>query len=145
MILNPLPNSPIVTQKFGERPEVYKPFGLAGHNGLDQRAKSGTPIYAPFEGVLTVFNEGDKGYGLYVKITKPNVEVTLAHLEKVTVKSGQMVYLGDQIGLTDNTGFSSAAHSHLTLKFLKDGKILNYDNGYKGAVDPLPYLINWIK
>lgn len=154
MIINPIQNTgvlksewvqvrPRITQKFGLNPGIYKQFGLDGHNGLDYGVPVGTLIHAPIEGIVTVGNEGTKGYGTYVKIRKDNLEVTLGHLSSVSVHTGTKVYLGDIIAKSGNTGFSTGPHLHITVKSIKDGKVLNSDNGYKGAIDPLPLIINW--
>lgn len=155
MILHPLQNQgifansvwiqrrPYITQSFGARPDFYKQFGHKGHNGVDYRAVVGTPLFAPFEGKIKVYNQGTKGYGLYVEVIKDNLKVILAHLSEVLVADGDSVRLGQVIALTGNTGLSSAPHLHMTLKFLKNGKIMNADNGYSGAVDHGKYLLTW--
>jgi murein DD-endopeptidase MepM/ murein hydrolase activator NlpD len=64
-----------------------------------------------------------------------------AHLSKNLVEVGQCVSAGDLIGLSGNTGNSSGAHLHLTLKH-EDA----YEHGemYQGypynIIDPTPYL-----
>ena len=85
MILCPIQNKwiqlrPYITQEFGKNPQVYSQFGLKGHNGIDLRAKVGTPLFAPFEGKVKAGNQGDKGYGKYIRIYKDNLEVILGHL-----------------------------------------------------------------
>jgi hypothetical protein len=65
------------------------------------------------------------------------------HLEKVLVKAGDKIKQGQIIGLADNTGkYTTGSHLHFGLKFLKNGKVENYYNGYFGAVDPAPYFAN---
>jgi len=155
MILCPLANKgsligsvwvqrrPYITQEFGKRPEVYKLFGMAGHNGLDFRAATGTSIFSPIEGKVKVINQGDKGYGLHVQIEKGNLRVILAHLSKVLIEDGQLVYFGQKIALSGNTGFSSAPHLHVTVKRLADGGVLKSDNGYGGAFDFSALMLTW--
>jgi len=133
--------NPRVTQEFGERPSVYKQFGLKGHNGIDfthpQREKTvGTPVYSVSEGKASVVNQGSKGYGLYVRITNDKHEFTYAHLSKAFVGNGANVKVGDKLGDMGNTGFSSGPHLHFGIREVENGKIKNYDNGYKGAIDP---------
>lgn len=156
MILLPLQNGaalkdgvwiqtrPVITQGFGERPAVYAQFGLKGHNGIDLRAETGTPIYAPFEGIAHIHDEGDKGYGKYIKITKDGLEFTIAHLSQFLIQDGQKVYMGDRIALSGGTGFVTAPHFHGTMKRLNEkGQVLDYDNGFKGAIDWLALAITW--
>lgn len=156
MILCPIQNAPVlegqiwtqkkpvITQGFGARPEVYKQFGLAGHNGIDLRAKSGTPLYAPFEGVVEIGNQGASGYGKYIKITKPGLSLLLGHLSDFKVENGQKVHMGELIALSGGTGFSTAPHLHLTPKKLdKNGKVLDAGNGFSGAFDISSLIVTW--
>lgn len=154
MILSPLQNKgilltnwvqrrPHVTQNFGARPEVYKQFGMNGHNGLDFRAKTGTPLYSPIEGVIKVINQGSKGYGLHVQIDKDNLRIVLAHLSHVYVSTGDRVYFGSKIALSGNTGFSTAPHLHMTVKRLDNGEVLSSSNGFQGAVRFSHFLLSW--
>ena len=164
MLLCPLQNSaiisaggwmqsrPVITQVFGARPDVYSQFGLKGHNGVDLRAKTPTPIFASFDGKVKVKDDGDKGYGLHIRIRSAasRREVVLGHLSSVRVKDGEEVHLGDFLGTTGNSGFSSAAHLHFGFRRLipnnKDvftWEVLDYDNGYNGWIDPTEWIITW--
>lgn len=134
---------PRITQKFGERPEVYKQFGHKGHNGVDFGPNGNETIYAPFTGVATVLDQGSAGYGLHIKITDDEKECVLGHLSEVLIKNGTKVYMGDKVGKMGSTGFSTAKHLHFGLKYLANGKVVSPNNGYKGSVDPLPFLITW--
>lgn len=130
-----------VNQFFAENPDSYKPFGLAGHEGLDLFAMSGANIYAAAAGVVTQ-SEHPNGhpYGLQVRLKhEANGKVfhtIYAHLSETRVRKDQVVSAGDLIGLADNTGNSFGSHLHLTLKI--DGA---QTPGYPaGIVDPWPYL-----
>jgi len=160
MILSPLQNTavftslwiqkrPHITQKFGERPSVYRMFNLDGHNGLDLRCKVGTPLFAPIGGKVKIGNS-PSGYGLYIKIRGGTKQIVLAHLSDVLVKDGDYVHAGDKIAESGNTGFSSGPHLHLGMKELIRGqedifdwKVKNRDNGFNGAIDMRPYVITW--
>lgn len=126
---------PHITQKFGENPQVYRQFGMDGHNGLDLRAKEGSPLFSPIEGVASIGNQGDNGYGKFIIIKKDNLSVTIAHLSEFKIVDGQKVYMGQLIGLTGNTGFSTAPHLHVTVKKYVNDKLLDANNGYNGAID----------
>jgi len=151
MIISPIQNNttlgvqtkPKITQRFGENAAAYKKFGYNGHEGLDMRAAIGTKLYAPIEGKVEVLDSGDKAYGLHVKITNDRLRVILAHLSEVSVQTGQFVPLGEQIGLSGNSGNSQAPHLHVTLQKMKDGKVSEPKNGYGGAFDFQPYIIYW--
>lgn len=155
MILSPLQNTaflktdwiqvrPHITQEFGENPQIYEQFGLKGHNGIDFRAKVGVDLFAPIEGIAKVQNQSSSGYGLNIRIFKDNLEIIMAHLSKTFVSEGQKVFLGDKIGKTGNTGFSTGPHLHFSMRFRDDNnKIVNYNNGYFGWIDPKKYLLCW--
>src|SRR3989338_1393803 len=98
MIFCPLPGRPLVTQGFGQNPESYATFGLAGHNGIDFGVPAGTTVYAPHDGIAKVTDEGSSGYGLSVTIEDAKRRSILAHLESTTVVTGQSIYQGDPIG-----------------------------------------------
>lgn len=164
MLLSPLQNTaklfsqvwlqerPVITQMFGKNPTMYKPFGLNGHNGTDFRCKVGTPLFAPCDGVAIVRNDGKAGYGLHIKIRSKHGarEVVLGHMSKIVITDGAEVNMGQYVGDSGNTGFSTAQHLHLGLRFLvpstkkiTEWSVRDYNNGYLGWVDPLPHLITW--
>lgn len=128
-----------VSQKFGARPEVYKQFGLAGHDGLDFACPTGTQLISPFDGIIiSVKNSGKYGYGLHVKIwNKKNACVLYGHMKSVSVRLWQSVKAGQLIGLSDNTGFSTGSHLHLGLcKTNLLGYRINTNNGFLGWINP---------
>lgn len=156
MIINPLQNTanrtasgdweqvrPYITQHFGERPGVYKQFGMDGHNGTDFRARTPIPVFAPISGKVEC-KKSDKGYGWHIIISGEEKQVILAHLSEFKIKDGSVVHMGDKVGLTGNTGFSSAPHLHMSFKKLdQQGNVLNHNNGYKGSIDVEKYIICW--
>jgi murein DD-endopeptidase MepM/ murein hydrolase activator NlpD len=157
-----------ITQRFGERPWYYKKYGLAGHNGLDLRCKTGTPFYAMLPGIWTSLTErswryvrpwnpqGWYGYGaawrLYFNESNGRgKELTFAHLQNRQMKKndGKNLPLYDQnthsrilLAQTDNTGDSTGPHLHIGLRQLVNGAVEHYGNGFKGSIDPLPWLKN---
>lgn len=144
---------PVVTQKFGLNPQIYGQFGMDGHNGIDFRATVGTPVFASHDGQVTKVSKDPNGYGWHVRIRSKSHsrETIYAHLSRIDVTRGQHVGMGDVIGLTGNTGFSTGPHLHFGLRRLINGggtpleswKIENYDNGYYGWIDPIDYLITF--
>lgn len=144
-----------VTQEFGvdfRDPKtgklVYASMGLKAHNGVDFRTR-----YFSLDGILghgkclaardgqieTVrFDKG--GYGTHIRLRHTDGGLTIyGHLSKVLVTVGQRVVEGEQIGVTGNTGLSSAPHLHFEYR----PKDLDVNNGYFGAVDPMPLLLNY--
>jgi len=82
------------------------------HQGQDITIKSGSPILAPADGIVKrAYYAG--GFGNHIKLDHGNGYTTLfAHLSRINVKHGQKVKRGDVIGLTGNTGRSTAPHLH---------------------------------
>lgn len=159
MVLCPLQNEgilrrdwvqkrPYITQKFGLNPDVYSQFGLDGHNGTDFRCKIGTPVFAPIDGKVKI-KKSEHGYGWHIKLRGGDREVVLGHLSKFNVIDGQYVHMGDNIGLTGNTGFSTGEHLHFGLRRLKKGKdifkcdVKNNNNGFFGYEDVEKYMITF--
>lgn len=132
-----------ITQKFGERPEYYKKYGMNGHNGIDFRTKFwDSPMgrrycvaVADGEVSAVVLTPGS-GYGNHVKIRHSDGSETLyAHLNRSYVFKGQKVKQGERIALTNNTGDSSAAHLHFGYKPANP----NQGNGFLGSEDPIKF------
>jgi uncharacterized protein YgiM (DUF1202 family) len=135
-------DSQIITQYFGENPQIYAAFNQAGHEGLDFAAPVGANIYACADGEVFAVQQPSDGnaYGLHVRIrhTADNREyhTVYAHLSRVSVSVGRVIKAGDLIGLAGETGHTYGPHLHLTLKLI--GALTP---GYPiGVVDPLPYL-----
>jgi len=155
MLLCPLKGAPRVSQKFGENPEMYDQFGLTAHDGQDYGVPVGTPVYAPMDGIVKVKDSKGKGYGLHVRIRNSfkALEVVLAHLNEVKVKDGDKVMMGDLIGLSGNSGYSTGPHLHEGMRRLieKEGgsiwqwAVRDYSNGYFGYFDHSKFIINWNK
>ena len=153
-IAGSISSGPRLVQHFGERPEVYKQFGLKGHSGLDYTGPvkgALVPIYSPIRGVVAeIGNQGTAGYGLFIRLRSLDMddqgrkqEVVLAHLSDVSkkLKLNMYVPLYDEIGRMGNTGFSTGPHLHWGLRFLNSfNAVLNYDNGFKGYVDFEPFV-----
>lgn len=129
-----------VTQFFGENLNpLYAQLGLKGHNGLDFACPNRTPVLSAHDGfVLQVFDETNtsvtKGYGVYIS-TEEGWFTVYWHMLSVAVKQGETVKAGQPLGYSDNTGQSTGPHLHFGLyPFPRE------NNGYGGAIDPLPYL-----
>ena len=117
----PWPTEGIFTSEFGAR------WGR-NHNGIDIAAKTGTPIYAPCNGVVT-FSGVRNGYGNYVTIDHgAGYVTTYAHMNKACVTEGMILRQGDLIGEIGTTGRVTGAHLHFEI--LLNGEF----------VDPMDYI-----
>jgi len=93
------------------------------HNGIDLKAKTGTPVYATIVGEV-IFAGKEGGYGNLIKIkNNRGYETRFAQLQDIHVTVGEKVTFNTQIGSVGNTGASTGPHLHYEL--LKDGKYIN--------------------
>jgi len=117
------PVSAKITSKFGYRTDPKTGKQNAFHNGIDLSVPIGTPIKSPMDGVVSLVNSGGDG-GNQIVIRHTNGYFTgYAHLSKQLVKKGDTVKRGDVIGLSGNTGKSTAPHLHLTMTDPSGAKI----------------------
>lgn len=130
------------SQVFGARPEYYKQFKidgvpLKGHEGIDFPTPVGSRITAVDDGnVAEVANQGEVGYGKYIKVVHSWGETVYAHLEEQWVTVGQRVGQGEVIGRTGDTGNADGAHLHFGLRV----KPFNRQDGWGGYSNPALYL-----
>lgn len=93
------------------------------HNGIDFAAAWASPITATGDGVVK-FAGTRAGFGRVVEINHGNGFITrYAHMNRITVKTGQKVKLHDKIGELGNSGRSTGPHVHYEILF--KGKPLN--------------------
>jgi len=139
-----------VSQDFGYIGRLqyqYDKWGLIGHNGLDIVLYSGDGIFAShdsevFEGTGTDVNGG---IGIVLWNKEGQFKTIYWHNLTNLVKIVEKVKAGDLIAYGDSTGFSTSSHLHYGFKLTDaKGQTINKDNGYKGAVDPAPYLTDEI-
>jgi len=86
------------------------------HPGLDIAVPVGTQVRA--SGGATVNQIGDDPeYGLYVLLDHPEGYQTMyGHLSRIIVTDGQNVEAGELIGLSGNSGRSTAPHLHFEIR-----------------------------
>jgi murein DD-endopeptidase MepM/ murein hydrolase activator NlpD len=87
------------------------------HIGLDYACRSGDPIYASDNGVVTIAG-WNGGYGILVEVNHGNGFVTrYGHFSDLVVGCGQPVYQGQLLGYCGSTGWSSGAHLHFETRY----------------------------
>jgi len=115
-VVNPIVSG-VVTSKFGPASDPFNKGKTRNHHGLDIKAPTGTPIYAPADGVIraaTELYDGKPAYGTVVIIeTEGWTKTMFAHLDAATVEEGQWVAKGTQIATVGNTGKSTGPHVHI--------------------------------
>jgi murein DD-endopeptidase MepM/ murein hydrolase activator NlpD len=108
------------------------------HQGQDLAAASGTPVVAPYRGVVTAVQYQARGAGRYVVIDGEDYDYVFMHLRtgSIVVREGERVRTGQAIGEVGSTGESSGPHLHFELW---EGAW--YDGGH--PIDPLALLQQW--
>jgi len=113
-----------VTQLFGDtdfsrtHPGAYNGNG---HNGVDFAASVGTPVKAAGSGEVVNVGNTDTvcpgaSYGKWILIEHGNGLTSLyAHLSLIKVSTGQTVGVGQIIGYSGNSGYTTGPHLHLGL------------------------------
>jgi murein DD-endopeptidase MepM/ murein hydrolase activator NlpD len=106
--------------------------GIRAHEGIDIRAKRGTPVIAAENGFVTQTGTNNLG-GKIVFLTSMGSPYSLyyAHLDSQLVSVGARVLKGDTLGLVGNTGNAITTTPHLHLGIYSRGS---------GAVNPLPFI-----
>lgn len=115
----PLRGKIIMTSPYGQRSRGF-------HNGVDLVLSTGTfgaPIYAPLSGTIKSNYFDDRG-GFQLVLDSGYARFGFAHLkEKSNLKVGTKVTKGQIIGYLGNTGTSTGAHLHFTLRL--NGQIVD--------------------
>lgn len=112
----PTPGYYYITSGYGYRwGRLHKGVDIAGSNIY------GTPIVAAADGVVSLVDYNDGGYGYYVMINHGNNGgnnyVTLyAHMSSQAAYVGQKVSAGDVIGYVGSTGRSTGPHCHFEIR-----------------------------
>ncbi|MCL1696246.1 peptidoglycan DD-metalloendopeptidase family protein [Lysinibacillus sp. BPa_S21] len=134
-------NCPVVnarlTSKFGWR-DIGR--GKEWHQGVDLASPTAglkVPVYASAGGEV-VWAAPLSSYGNSVRIIHivngKTYETNYAHLDKITVKKGQRVKQGEQIGIMGNTGGSFGVHLHFEIH---NGR---YAPSQPNAIDPMKWI-----
>lgn len=99
---------------FGE----LSPVRDHAHNGIDLAFPQGTTLRSVSEGVVEAIRDyGAKNIGKGIVIrTDDGVRHIYGHLSEIGVVKGQHIHPGQVIGLTGNTGHSTAAHLHFGIQ-----------------------------
>jgi hypothetical protein len=133
-----------VIQPFGVNYlDFYKQWGLKGHPGIDFRARHGCPVRAAHGGEVTFSQQGaDGGVGVEIWDRLNKIKTFYYHHKTNNVVKGDIVKAGQIIALADNTGkYTTGDHEHFEVYHVDaNGNTLNTNNGFRGSVDPAPYL-----
>lgn len=88
-----------------------------GHPGFDIALAEGSTVVASDTGTVTFAGWNIYGFGNLIVVNHGNgYETFYAHLNGISVVPGQVVYQGNVIGSTGNTGNSSGPHIHFEIR-----------------------------
>ena len=111
-----------------------------GHQGQDILANCRKPVVAARPGRVRYVDYQASGAGNYAVIKGKKFDYVYMHmLKKPSVREGERVDAGEQIGLVGSTGRSTACHLHFEM-WKKPG-------WYRGGslANPSPFLRRWDK
>lgn len=120
----------VVTSGYGGRnaPKTSGGYGSSNHDGIDIGGTGGNlngqAAGSIGGGNVTEVGYDENGYGNYVVVDHGNGYTSLyGHLQKATVKQGETVSAGQQVGVIGSTGNSSGPHLHLRVR--KNGQSID--------------------
>lgn len=114
----------VISSYFGPRKDPISGIS-SNHKGIDLACPKGTSVKAAMKGTVAAAGWSNL-YGNYVILNHEDGYQTLyGHMSKISVKRGQVINQGSQVGLVGSTGYSTGNHLHFTV----------YKNGT--PVDPL--------
>ncbi|QRR02180.1 peptidoglycan DD-metalloendopeptidase family protein [Dyadobacter sandarakinus] len=106
--------------------------GARLHEGIDIKAKRGTPVVACEQGFVTQTGTNNLGGKVvFVSSLQSPYSLYYAHLDSQLVVTGTRVARGDTLGLVGNTGNAITTTPHLHFGIYARGS---------GAVNPLPFI-----
>lgn len=90
------------------------------HQGIDLRAYF-EPVYAIMDGLVEKAGYDERS-GFFIQlIHPPSITSSYAHLSEMKVKEGETVQAGQVIGISGNSGTSTAPHLHFRVLYLHTG------------------------
>lgn len=104
-----------ITSGFGKRKSPFTGKQTM-HAGIDISTKTGTPIAAPADGVVS-YSDYKGAYGLVLVIDHGyGYQTFYGHCSKLDKKVGDKVKRGDVVAYVGNTGSSTGSHLHYEVR-----------------------------
>ncbi|WP_199427123.1 M23 family metallopeptidase [Thermaerobacillus caldiproteolyticus] len=122
------PAEGIITSGYGPRSDGF-------HYGIDIAKSGDVPVRAAYAGIVSRA-QWMNGYGNVVMIQHRGrtAETVYAHLKSYSVKVGDVVSPGQQIGIMGSTGDATGQHLHFEIH------LGLWNNSRSNATDPIPLL-----
>jgi murein DD-endopeptidase MepM/ murein hydrolase activator NlpD len=99
-----------ITSRFGRRSRDF-------HEGIDLKARVGTPVYAAQKGRVLYAGARIRGYGYMIVIKHAyGIATVYAHNSRLLVRKGDRVKLGQRIAMSGSTGRSTGPHLHFEVR-----------------------------
>jgi len=123
-MMHPLGHKVKIDSGFGLRNIKSEPKASKNHRAVDLNSPSGSPVFAPLDGIVTRAENvpPPDGCGGHVRIKHSNkMDTKYCHLKQWTVKKGDKVKKGDVIGYSGggesdpNRGVSTGPHLHYAI------------------------------
>ena len=139
-----------MTSRFGERIDPFT--GLkAFHAGVDFAGRTGTPIYATADGVVShattvkrlgkvvviehdIHEVNDQGEKYF---REGEFRTEYGHLDEIMVEKGDEVVRGQQIGTMGSTGRSTGPHLHYAVRYQDRRR-----GGHRGYRNPVKFILD---
>jgi murein DD-endopeptidase MepM/ murein hydrolase activator NlpD len=119
-MMHPLGHAGNITSNFGYRTGS---IGSSNHQGIDISTPSGSPVYAPLDGVVISSRDTTpNACGGFVKLDHDSIETKFCHLSQLNVKEGQQVKKGQIIGYSGGgqndpmRGTATGPHLHYEIR-----------------------------
>ncbi|MCU1417516.1 MAG: family metallopeptidase [Schumannella sp.] len=116
----PFPEAVKISSGFGERQAPCAGCSSM-HMGLDFQPPNDSPVYAIADGVVAFQEDDAYGYGNHVILQHgdllgdgTDIETLYAHMQhqSVPVRTGDVIHVGDFLGLVGRTGTATGIHLH---------------------------------
>ncbi len=108
---------------FWGRFRVSQPYRGTSHKGLDMVGVDSKEIHSPVDGIVRsstiVTDKSDLTWewGNYVRVDDAQgIRYYMCHMSRRMVKAGDVVKIGDVLGIEGNTGYTTGPHCHLEIR-----------------------------
>ena len=109
--------SRVITSQFG--PRIHPVTKVASsHKGIDFRTKGRVKVNATADGIVRSADYSRLSGNRVIIRHNFGFESYFAHLHKMSVKPGDIIHKGEQVGISGNTGRSTAPHLHYEIRYL---------------------------